>query len=305
MGIEPLKIFEFQQMIGRAGRPSFHDKGKAYLLIDPQEKYGEVSEEEHCFYLLDNKSEKVDIQYDNDISLERTLSIISTFSNLSISEIKRNFEMGFAPSFDNLFIDSLKKEGLIEIKEDKVNITKFGRIVSSNFLKISHALFIKKFNKDDVREIIFETLPFPNTYLTSKLQAVLKIDSSSLFSGTTLEKIYFQNRKEALSKHGEEVLINLLTEFFSCGCKDAPYCKCPKIEIGKRLLDLRKAKLSPHRISEEFRKEYGLKIFSADLINWLDSAIRTLETTEKIFTLYGKEKQRKATIKEILNIVGR
>lgn len=305
MGIEPLKIFEFQQMIGRAGRPSFHDKGKAYLLIDPQEKYGEVSEEEHCFYLLDNKSEKVDIQYDNDISLERTLSIISTFSNLSISEIKRNFEMGFAPSFDNLFIDSLKKEGLIEIKADKVNITKFGRIVSSNFLKISHALFIKKFNKDDVREIIFETLPFPNTYLTSKLQAVLKIDSSSLFSGTTLEKIYFQNRKEALSKHGEEVLINLLTEFFSCGCKDAPYCKCPKIEIGKRLLDLRKAKLSPHRISEEFRKEYGLKIFSADLINWLDSAIRTLETTEKIFTLYGKEKQRKATIKEILNIVGR
>ena len=305
MGIEPLKIFEFQQMIGRAGRPSFHDKGKAYLLIDPQEKYSDVSEEEHCFYLLDNKSEKVDIQYDSDTSLERTLSIISTFSNLSIGEIKRNFEMGFAPSFDNNFIDILKKEGLIEIKGDRVNITKFGRIVSSNFLKISHALFMKKFRGEDIREIIFETLTFPNTYLTSKLQAILKIDSSSLFSGTTLEKIYFQNRKEALSRHGEEVLVNLLAEFFACDCKDAPYCSCPKIEIGKRLLDLRKAKLSPYRVSEEFRKEYGLKIFSADLINWLDSAIRILETSEKIFTLYGMEKQRKAAIKEIRDIVGR
>ncbi|NMC58187.1 MAG: DEAD/DEAH box helicase [Candidatus Methanofastidiosa archaeon] len=305
MGIEPLKIFEFQQMIGRAGRPSFHDKGKAYLLIDPQEKYGEVSEEEHCFYLLENISEKVDIQYDNDTSLERTLSIISTFSTLSAAEIKKYFEMGFAPIFDNDYINILRKDGLIEFKGDNLNITKFGRIVSSNFLKISHALFIKNFRGKDVREIIFETLPFPNTYLTSKLQAILKIDSSSLFSGTTLEKIYFHNRKEALSKHGEEILINLLAEFFACDCKDAPYCNCPKIEIGKRLLDLRKAKLSPNRISEEFRKEYGLKIFSADLINWLDSAIRTLETTEKLFALFGKEEYRMATLKEIENIVGK
>lgn len=305
MGIEPLKIFEFQQMIGRAGRPSFHDKGKAYLLIDPTEKYGDLSEEEHCFYLLENKSEEVDIQYDDEMSLERTLSIISTFSNLSISEIRRIFEMGFAPKFENNFINTLKKEDLIDIKDDKINITNFGRTVSSNFLKISDALFIKKYNREDVRKIIFETLPLPNIYLTNKLQAILKIDSSSLFSGTTLEKIYFQNRKESLSRHGQEVLINLLTEFFACECKDAPYCNCPKIEIGKRLLDLRKAKLTPFRISEEFRREYGLKVFSADLINWLDASIRTLETSEKIFHLYGKEKQKRATKKEIEYIIGK
>lgn len=305
MGIEPLKIFEFQQMIGRAGRPSFHDKGKAYLLIDPQEKYGDVSEEDHCFYLLENKSEKVDIQYDNDSCLERTLSINSTFNNLSMGELKKYFEMGFAPNFDNEFVNTMKKEGLIEFRDGKINITKFGRIVSSNFLKIEHALFIKNFKGEDVRQVLFDTLPFPNTYLTSKLQAILKIDSSSLFSGTTLEKIYFNTRKESLSRHGEEVLINLLTEFFACGCKDAPYCKCPKIEIGKRLLDLRKAKLSPNRISEEFRKEYGLKIFSSDLINWLDSSIRTLETAEKIYALFGKEKHRRSVLKEIENIIGK
>ncbi|KYC54220.1 MAG: hypothetical protein AMQ74_00087 [Candidatus Methanofastidiosum methylothiophilum] len=213
--------------------------------------------------------------------------------------------MGFAPTFDNEYISILRKDGLVEFKGDKLNITKFGRIVSSNFLKIPHAIFIKNFRSDDIREIIFETLPFPNTYLTSKLQAILKIDSSSLFSGTTLEKIYFHTRTETLSKHAEEILINLLAEFFACGCKDAPYCNCPKIEIGKRLLDLRKAKLSPSRISEEFRKEYGLKIFSADLINWLDSSIRTLETAEKIYALYGKEKYRIAAIKEIENILGK
>ena len=304
MGIEPLKIFEFQQMIGRAGRPSFHDKGKAYLLIDPQEKYGDVSEEEHCFYLLDNKSEKVDIQYDTDISLERTLAVVSTFSDTSSCKIKKTFEMGFAPPFDYSFFETLRKEGLIGIKADEVSITKFGRIVSSNFLKVFHAVYIKKFNEEDVREIIFQILPFPNIYLTNKLQATLKIDSSSLFSGTTLEKIYFQNRKEQLSRHGEEVLINLLTEFFACDCKNAPYCNCPKIEIGKRLLDLRKARLSPNRMSEEFRKEYGLKIFPADLINWLDSGIRILETSEKIFLHFGREKQRKMALKEIEGIVG-
>ncbi|MHA1258766.1 MAG: helicase-related protein, partial [Candidatus Heimdallarchaeaceae archaeon] len=38
MGIDWLTVAEFHQMLGRAGRLGFHDKGKVYLLVEPGRK---------------------------------------------------------------------------------------------------------------------------------------------------------------------------------------------------------------------------------------------------------------------------
>ncbi|TKX76247.1 DEAD/DEAH box helicase, partial [Halorubrum sp. SD626R] len=35
MGIEWLSVQEFSQMLGRAGRPDYHDRGRVYLLVEP------------------------------------------------------------------------------------------------------------------------------------------------------------------------------------------------------------------------------------------------------------------------------
>ncbi|NJE11493.1 helicase-related protein, partial [Thermococcus sp. MAR1] len=39
MGNKWLSVREFHQMLGRAGRPLYHEKGKVYLIIEPGKKY--------------------------------------------------------------------------------------------------------------------------------------------------------------------------------------------------------------------------------------------------------------------------
>ena len=55
MGIEWLTVQEFSQMLGRAGRPDYHDKGKVYMLVEPDCSYHnsmEMTEDEVAFKLL-------------------------------------------------------------------------------------------------------------------------------------------------------------------------------------------------------------------------------------------------------------
>ncbi|MEA1993368.1 MAG: DEAD/DEAH box helicase, partial [Euryarchaeota archaeon] len=76
MGIAILKVREFHQMLGRAGRPDYHEKGKVYLLIDPLREYRDASEDEVAFRLLQGREEDVEIRYTNDMELENLLANI-------------------------------------------------------------------------------------------------------------------------------------------------------------------------------------------------------------------------------------
>jgi superfamily II helicase len=54
MGIEWLSLREFEQTLGRAGRPDYHDKGTVYLLVEPDRSYHdstEMTEDEAAFKL--------------------------------------------------------------------------------------------------------------------------------------------------------------------------------------------------------------------------------------------------------------
>ena len=39
MGIEWLDVAAFEQMLGRAGRPTYHDRGRVYLIVEPEGRY--------------------------------------------------------------------------------------------------------------------------------------------------------------------------------------------------------------------------------------------------------------------------
>ncbi|WP_332897370.1 DEAD/DEAH box helicase [Haladaptatus sp. CMSO5] len=77
MGIEWLSVQEFHQMLGRAGRPDYHDKGVVYLLVEPDGSYHgsmERSEDEVAFTLLKDEMEPVETPYDEDAAVEETLA---------------------------------------------------------------------------------------------------------------------------------------------------------------------------------------------------------------------------------------
>jgi helicase len=77
MGIEWLSVQEFEQMLGRAGRPDYHDRGVVYLLVEPDCRYHhsmEMTEDEVAFTLLKGEMEDVDTVYDEATAAEETLA---------------------------------------------------------------------------------------------------------------------------------------------------------------------------------------------------------------------------------------
>ncbi|GAA0234134.1 DEAD/DEAH box helicase [Halobaculum roseum] len=77
MGIEWLSVQEFEQMLGRAGRPDYHDEGKVYVLVEPDASYHssmEGTEDETAFKLLKGEMEDVKTVYDTASAAEETLA---------------------------------------------------------------------------------------------------------------------------------------------------------------------------------------------------------------------------------------
>ena len=80
MGIEWLSVQEFSQMLGRAGRPDYHDRGTVYMLVEPDCTYHnsmERTEDEVAFTLLKGEMEDVRNVYDEAAAVEETLANIT------------------------------------------------------------------------------------------------------------------------------------------------------------------------------------------------------------------------------------
>ncbi len=280
MGNKELSVRDFNQMLGRAGRPLFHEKGKVFLIVYPEEVDKAVK-------LLSGKIEDVFVYADEDSELEQILACVSASKNL-----KNAMEI-----LDKMYhkienvekkIEKLEKMGLM--KNNK--LTSFGKIVSLNFLKPSNFDFILK-NKDKPVEYILSCLePFENAYLNEglrrKIQTAYKVRvSTKYFEGIGI--IYEEPKKEFL--HVIE-LVN--SEFLKCNCKDFPYCDHAKIELSKKIINLRKNGMNSRQISK-FLGNYFIEAYSGDIFNWLDGVVRKCEALEKIFSSLNMHKKSKYT----------
>lgn len=79
MGIEWLTVQEFHQMLGRAGRPDYHDTGTVWLLVEPNGQYHanmERTEDEVAFSLLNDEMDSVHVEYTQEAAAEETLANI-------------------------------------------------------------------------------------------------------------------------------------------------------------------------------------------------------------------------------------
>ena len=74
MGNKRLTPNEFSQMLGRAGRPTYHDQGKVYLLPEVGRSYGDETEETQAMELLASDVESVNVTYSEDSQVEQFLA---------------------------------------------------------------------------------------------------------------------------------------------------------------------------------------------------------------------------------------
>ncbi|MFC3477636.1 DEAD/DEAH box helicase [Halobacterium litoreum] len=130
MGIEWLSVQEFEQMLGRAGRPDYHDRGKVYMLVEPDASYHgsmEGTEEEIAFKLLKGEMEDVVTRYDETAAIEETLANVTVggkaakrLNDRMLGDVPTKHALGKLIEYE--FIDSFDP-------------TPLGRAVTTHFLE--------------------------------------------------------------------------------------------------------------------------------------------------------------------------
>ena len=134
MGIEWLSVQEFEQMLGRAGRPDYHDKGTVYVLVEPDCTYHnsmEMTEDEVAFKLLKGEMEPVVTRYDEDAAVEETLANITVAG--SRAKALNDRMVGDVPTTHA--VGKLIEYGFI----DGLRPTPLGRAVTEHFLQPDEA----------------------------------------------------------------------------------------------------------------------------------------------------------------------
>ncbi|MHC3436887.1 DEAD/DEAH box helicase [Natrialbaceae archaeon A-gly3] len=134
MGIEWLSVQEFHQMLGRAGRPDYHDEGKVYVLVEPDCAYHnsmEGTEDEIAFKLLKGEMEPVMTKYHEDAAVEETLANVTVggkaakaLNDRMLGEVPTKHAIGKLLQYD--FIDGFEP-------------TPLGRVVTEHFLSPGEA----------------------------------------------------------------------------------------------------------------------------------------------------------------------
>ncbi len=283
MGINWLTSQEFHQMMGRAGRPDYHDTGKVVLLVEPDRRFrGLETEGEIAMGLLSKSVENVEIEYDDDKQMEQALANVSLGRSVTM----------LAQYDSTLSSKKLKRLGFVS---NDNNITDVGRVVTSQFLTMKEASIIIQSIMDEIPpiETALKLGIFTQVYLNNVQRYATAIGvnmSSNVFSGANLDMLFSGAGDELtyLDQKELESILSFSIEFVNCDCKDSPFCGCPEKSFSRWLIEMRIDGLEPREIVERM-SAYGVHAYSGDLLGYLDQIARILESIELIAQIFNKK----------------
>ncbi|MDM7933767.1 MAG: DUF5814 domain-containing protein, partial [Methanothrix sp.] len=291
MGIEWLNVHEFNQMLGRAGRPGYHDKGLVYILAEPGRRFSSArgqTEDEVALALLHGEMEDVAPEYSEQQQLEEVLANAATARSRQDLEALHSLTIGL----DDLdaSLRALARAGLVS----GIEPTPLGRAAAAHFLSPEQVCIIA----DGLRkgrsaiEIAITLEGFEDLYVkfAERVSAALRVQiSERALHGSFLDLIGSADLKD-LERHLQRYCLDFARDFLRCTCKDAPYCGCPEREVSRRILELRAEGRSPAQIIEHFSDSYGMYAYEGDLINYLDQVVRLLEAIGAVAEVLGGAK---------------
>ncbi|USG99683.1 DEAD/DEAH box helicase [Thermococcus argininiproducens] len=297
MGNKWLSVREFHQMLGRAGRPLYHEKGKVYLIVEPGRKYStqmESSEDEIAFKLLTAPIEPVYVEWSDELEQDQVLAHSSVFSYLDDIEKVQTLCLGANQNAEKV-LEKLEEFEFVRLKGKLVQVTPYGRAVSMSFLLPKEAQFIRRnLFKKHPKEIAIKLLPFENVYLGGTFQRELESAvrgrlSSNIFSpsfASILEEL--EKVLPEVSPNVQDKLFLIYQDFFMC---EAEECTEYAMErVSSLVIELRRQGMHPTQIAEYFRKQYSLILYPGDVFTWLDGIIRKLEAIERIAKVFRAKK---------------
>ncbi|MBN1431865.1 MAG: DEAD/DEAH box helicase [Methanomicrobiaceae archaeon] len=137
MGIEWLTVQEFCQMMGRAGRPDFHDTGRVVVLAEPGATYcrdSKLTEEEVAINLLKGEMEEVSPVYDDEESSEEVVasSIVCRGDLDNLERISRSMVGEMVD-----ILPLLKERKIVRVEGKKVILTPAAKVMAEHFIGIN------------------------------------------------------------------------------------------------------------------------------------------------------------------------
>lgn len=115
------------------------------------------------------------------------------------------------------------------------------------------------------------------------------------FSGTMLETLCSRVDYDSLDYGVREQILAFFNEFLRCDCRDSPLCGCPEKKFAKKVLELRMNGLDHRQIAAYLLDEYGVELFPADLLSFLEESVHVLEAISDVSRLQGRDALAKKT----------
>ena len=289
MGFEWLTPNELHQMLGRAGRPSYHDTGKVYLL-PVMDRYS-ANEYYIAQKLINSSVQDVNVLYNANDVYEQVLADICAMGRTDLNSLRKVYDELELPVTFKEAVNELNDINLIKVESDNTAIpTEYGFAVSKSFISINIAEFVKNHLLSDILEVSLNIEQIKNVYLSDSLLKSFNkaglYPNIRLFSGENRYAICKGKILDVLDKKTRNFIINMHNDFFICDCWDSPRCNCLEKNISEHIINRRLQGWSPSEISKEFKKEYSLVIYPGDVYSFLDQTIRFLDVIKRIARVY-------------------
>jgi superfamily II helicase len=125
-----------------------------------------------------------------------------------------------------------------------------------------------------------------------------------VFRGAFLEVLSSGVNLRSLDGGLRDQIKNILRDFVSCGCRDAPLCGCPERRFAARIIELRESGLDHREIGNQLLEEYGISMYPADIFSFLEDSVHVLEALRDVARLRGEEALAGRCEEQIREIVG-
>lgn len=115
------------------------------------------------------------------------------------------------------------------------------------------------------------------------------------FAGSMLETLCSRIDFDSLDFAVREQILAFFNDFLRCSCRDSPLCGCPEKKFAKKILELRMNGLDHRQIASFLLDEYGIEVFPADILSFLEESVHVLEAIADVSRLQGRDNLAKKT----------
>ena len=122
------------------------------------------------------------------------------------------------------------------------------------------------------------------------------------FHGAFLEAVTVGMASDYLDQGIRDQILNFFKDFLNCKCKQSPLCGCPERKFALLIIELRESGFDHRQIADFLLDEYGIEIFPADILSFLEESVHVLEAVRDVAELEGNRKVAEKAGKAIKNI---